>query len=62
MAAISPGNRLPESPLPRWEHFSHQTDIGIRGIAEEVVERYLAEVDVHTGLTGPLLCPDKTEA
>jgi len=33
MAAISPDHRLCEPALPRWEHFSHPADIGIRGIA-----------------------------
>ncbi len=27
-------------PLPRWEHFSHQADIGIRGIAASLEEAF----------------------
>ncbi len=30
----------PEAPVPRWEHFPHEADIGVRGIGRTLAEAF----------------------
>lgn len=49
------------SKTPRWEHFEHQADIGIRGIAPTLEQAFeQAAVAMTAVITDPALVADST--
>ena len=50
--------RPPLEPVPRWEHFGHQADIGIRGIGRSVAEAF---EQAGLALTAVVVMPDAVQ-
>lgn len=44
-----------QEPVPRWEHFAHQADIGIRGIGQSVEEAF---EQAGMALTAVMVAPE----
>jgi SHS2 domain-containing protein len=57
-----PMNREPAQPVPRWEHFHHQADIGIRGVGRTREEAFaMGGVAFTAVMTDPGLVEQRVE-
>lgn len=54
-----PPNALPQPTVPRWEHFAHQADIGVRGYGRTPEEAF---AQTALALTAVITEPQRIEA
>jgi SHS2 domain-containing protein len=55
---MPPAGPLPRPVVPRWEHFDHQADIGVRGVGRSIDEAF---EQAALALTGVLTLPERVE-